>query len=157
MQLNTKKYDAFCSHIFDYACLKRKVYRYRRGSKLWKNCTGCIKNIFENNWWEDAYPSSCPPGSASGNKLQNLKKVWHILVTWQLAPSILFFFTKRQSQKGEHSPMIPPKYDPAHDVCCDNEEGDLGRCVVGMVTQISAPLLLKSTSNATDNVNNNTK
>ena len=32
------KYDAFCSHIFDYACLRRKTYRYRRGSKLWKNC-----------------------------------------------------------------------------------------------------------------------
>ena len=32
------KYDAFCSHIFDYACLVRKVYCYQRGSKLWKNC-----------------------------------------------------------------------------------------------------------------------
>ena len=28
------KYDAFCSHIFDYACLKRKAYCYRRGSKI---------------------------------------------------------------------------------------------------------------------------
>ena len=27
-------YDAFCSHIFGYACLRRKAYRYRRGSKL---------------------------------------------------------------------------------------------------------------------------
>ena len=26
MQLNTKKYDAFCSHIFDYACLKPGAY-----------------------------------------------------------------------------------------------------------------------------------
>ena len=32
------KYDAFCSHIFDYACLRRKAHCYRRGSKLWKNC-----------------------------------------------------------------------------------------------------------------------
>ena len=32
------KYDAFCLHIFDYACLKRKAYCNRRGSKLWKNC-----------------------------------------------------------------------------------------------------------------------
>ena len=32
------KYDAFCSCIFDYACLGRKAYCYRKGSKLWKNC-----------------------------------------------------------------------------------------------------------------------
>ena len=32
MQLHTKKYDAFCSHIFDYACIGRKAYRYPRGS-----------------------------------------------------------------------------------------------------------------------------
>ena len=31
------KYDAFCSHIFDYMYLRRKAYCYRRGSKLWKN------------------------------------------------------------------------------------------------------------------------
>ena len=22
----------------------------------------CMKNLFENGWWEDAYPSSYPPG-----------------------------------------------------------------------------------------------
>ena len=32
------KYDALCSHIFDYAYLRRKAYFFRRGSKLWKNC-----------------------------------------------------------------------------------------------------------------------
>ena len=32
------KYEAFCSHIFDYACLRRKAYCNRRGSRLWKNC-----------------------------------------------------------------------------------------------------------------------
>ena len=31
------KYDAFCSYIFDYACLRSKVFCYRRGWKLWKN------------------------------------------------------------------------------------------------------------------------
>ena len=36
MQLNTKKYNAFCSHIFDYACLRRKAYGSQRGSKLQK-------------------------------------------------------------------------------------------------------------------------
>ena len=30
------KYEAFCSHTFDYACLGRKAYCYRKGLKLWK-------------------------------------------------------------------------------------------------------------------------
>ena len=30
MQLNTQKYDAFCSHIFHYACLRRKAKPPRR-------------------------------------------------------------------------------------------------------------------------------
>ena len=32
------KYDTLCSHVFDYACFRRKAYPYGRGSKLWKNC-----------------------------------------------------------------------------------------------------------------------
>ena len=31
------KYDAFCSDIFDYACLRRKAYRYQKGLNLRKN------------------------------------------------------------------------------------------------------------------------
>ena len=34
----------------------------------------CIKNIFENGWWEDAYPSSYPFGFALGYKLQKPSK-----------------------------------------------------------------------------------
>ena len=34
----------------------------------------CIKNIFENGWWEDAYPSSFPSGFAPGHKLQKPPK-----------------------------------------------------------------------------------
>ena len=44
MQLNTKKHDAFCSHIFDYAVEEIRNYR--------KNIY--IKNIFENGWRKDA-------------------------------------------------------------------------------------------------------
>ena len=32
------KYDAFCSYIFDFACLGHKAHCHRKGSKLWKNC-----------------------------------------------------------------------------------------------------------------------
>ena len=31
------KYDAFCPHIFDYACLSRKSYCCRKDSKFEKN------------------------------------------------------------------------------------------------------------------------
>ena len=36
----------------------------------------CIKNIFENGWWEDAYSSSCsyPSGSVPGHKLEKPSK-----------------------------------------------------------------------------------
>ena len=33
-----------------------------------------IENVFENGWWEDAYPSSYPAGSAPGHKLQKPSK-----------------------------------------------------------------------------------
>ena len=41
------KYDAFCLHIFDYACLGRKACCYRRGSKLWKNCFHHLKTCLK--------------------------------------------------------------------------------------------------------------
>ena len=44
MQLNTKKYEAFCSHIFDYACLRRKAIKKVRNYRK----IAYIKNIFEN-------------------------------------------------------------------------------------------------------------
>ena len=40
------KYDAFCSHIFDCACLRRKAHCNRRGSRLWKNCIGLHQKTF---------------------------------------------------------------------------------------------------------------
>ena len=106
------KYDAFCSYSFDYAvdyaCLRRKNYRYRRGSKLWKNSINHIKNIFENGWWEDAYPSSYPRGSVLGHKLQKP------YIFQSLGPLILFFFTKRRRQNGgAMAQWPPPKYAPA--------------------------------------------
>ena len=35
-----------------------KAYRYQRGSEFGKILY--IKNVLENGWWEDAYPSSYP-------------------------------------------------------------------------------------------------
>ena len=39
---------AFCSYIFDYACLGRKAYCYQKSFKLWKNCSLFIKNMFKD-------------------------------------------------------------------------------------------------------------
>ena len=97
------KYDAFCSHIFDYACLKRKAYSYQKVRNYKKIV--CITNIFENGWWEDAYPLSFPSGSTPGHKLQ--KPPTNLAYRSHLAPLVLFLFTKRKSQKGGHGTMAP--------------------------------------------------
>ena len=58
-----------------------------------------IKNIFENGWWEDAYPSSYPlePPLAISYRTKTIKRVWF--------GTFNFFFTERHtpvpgSQKG---------------------------------------------------------
>ena len=55
-----------------------------------------IRNIFENGWWVDAYPSTYLPGSAPGISYENYQKSLAYL-----SPLILLFFTKRQKQKGK--------------------------------------------------------
>ena len=67
------KYDAFWSHIFNYACLRRKAYCYRRGSKLWKNCM-YKKHSWKwlVRWIHISHPQ--PPGSAPSHKLQTPSK-----------------------------------------------------------------------------------
>ena len=64
-----------------------------------------IKNIFENGWWEDAYPTSYPLAMTYRNHQKSL------VYFSPLAPLILFLFTKGQSQKGGgHGTMPSPKY-----------------------------------------------
>ena len=98
------KYDAFFSPIFDYACLRRKTYCYRRSSKLRKNCVH--QKVFENGWWEGACPSSYPPWSAPGHKPQK-PYIFQSLGTTNFA-----LFTKRWDQKGEAWHNASPKYAP---------------------------------------------
>ena len=65
-----------------------------------------IKNVFENSWWEDAYPSFYsldPPLAINyGNHQKSLAYFSH------LARLVLFFFTKRHSQKGGAMAQCPP-------------------------------------------------
>ena len=73
-----------------------------------------MKNVFENGWWEEAYPSSLPPGSARpwSYATETIKSLVYFS---HLAPLVLFFFTKKQSEKGGRGTeqCSPPKYAPA--------------------------------------------
>ena len=92
---------------------RRKTYCYKQALKLRKNCTGYIKNSFENGWWEDAYsPSSStypldPPLAICYKNHQNSLAYFS-----HLAPLILLFFTiytrQIESKGGEAWPNAPP-------------------------------------------------
>ena len=106
------KYDAFCSHIFNYACWRRKVYCYRRGLKLWKNC------IYQKYSWKrlvrwiqsihTPHPTPLDPPLAISYKSHQKSLAYFS----SLSP--LVFFTKRQSQKeeGGMAQCLTPKYVP---------------------------------------------
>ena len=64
-------YDVFCSHLFNYMYGVRLIAI--EGVRNYRKIV-CIKNIFENGWWKDAYPSSYPSGFAPGHKLQKPPK-----------------------------------------------------------------------------------
>ena len=51
------KYDAFCSHVFDVRADGVKLIAVEEVRNY-----GKIKNIVENGWLEDAYPSCYLPG-----------------------------------------------------------------------------------------------
>ena len=50
-----------------------------------------IKNIFENGWWEDAYPSSYLCGFAPGHKLQKPSKESGIFQSLGTINFVLFY------------------------------------------------------------------
>ena len=85
--------------------LWRKAYRYRRGSKLWKIVY--IKNIFENGWWEDAYPSTYLLGSTPSHKLQKPSKESGI---FQSLGTINFYYLLLKNRVKRGGP--PAKYEP---------------------------------------------
>ena len=58
-------YNAPCSHIFDYARLRRRAYCYQRSLKLWKNCVGpASKTILKMAGERMHTPYPTPPASA---------------------------------------------------------------------------------------------
>ena len=70
--------------------------------------------MFENGWWEYAYPSSYPSGFAPGHKLQKPLKESGIFQSHGTISIALFLFTKKQSERGAgawHN-RPAPKYAP---------------------------------------------
>ena len=58
-----------------------------------------IKNIFENGWWEEAYPSSCPPESVPGQKVQKPSKERGIFQLLGIINFVIFY--KKTESRGE--------------------------------------------------------
>ena len=75
-----------------------EVRNYEKIKKLYK--LAYIKTIFQNGWWEEAYPSSYPPGSAPGHNLQKPSNTLSLPYFNHLAPLTLLIVAKRQSKEG---------------------------------------------------------
>ena len=48
------KHDAFCLHIFNYACLLKQGLLLSKRFEIMEKKNLYIKSIFENGWWKDA-------------------------------------------------------------------------------------------------------
>ena len=61
-----------------------------------------IKNIFQNDWWEEAYPSSYPPPfrSAPGPKLQTLSKESGIFQSHGTINFVVFLLKDKVKRRG---------------------------------------------------------
>ena len=68
-----------------------------------------IKNIFQYDWWEEAYPSSYPPRSAPGHKLQKPSKESGIFQPHGTINFVNFLLKdkSRGKDRGEDGTMPP--------------------------------------------------
>ena len=103
-----RQVSAFCSHIFDCACLRRKAYCYQRASKLRKNCI--LQKAFlktADGRMHTPHPIPLDRSLAISCRSQ-LKSLAFKVYFSHLAPLILFFFTKKHSQKEGGMVQCPP-------------------------------------------------
>ena len=94
--------DAFCSHIFDYACLWRKAYiAIEEARNYGKSCTSKAFSKMAGGRMHTPSPThlDSPVAIIYKNHQISLAYLCH------LAPLYLFFFAKRQSHAF-------PKYAP---------------------------------------------
>ena len=105
------KYDAFCSHIFSYACLRRKAYfySYRREFEIIEELYAS-ENIFENGWWEDAYPSYYPTPLDSPLAISYRNHQKSLAYFSHLTPLeyCSYLLKGRVKKGGGHGTMAPP-------------------------------------------------
>ena len=70
----------------------------------------CIKNIIENGWWKDVYPSSYPLDSPLAVSYRNHQK--NLAYFSHLAPLQLFLFTTSRVKRGAWLNGPTSKYAP---------------------------------------------
>ena len=94
--------DAFCSHIFDYACLRRRAYSCRRGLKLSKYCVH--QKFFEmpggNIYTPTPSSFSLDPSLAISYRNHRKSRPYSIFQSLGTINIILFDCSKSPSQKG---------------------------------------------------------
>ena len=103
------KYDTFCSHIFNYVCLRCKAYSYRRGSKLWKKLYASkafLKMAGGRMHISHPNPVDLPLAISGRNHRKNLAYFSH------LAPLVLFCLLKGRVKKGAWHNGLAPEYAP---------------------------------------------
>ena len=101
------KHDAFCSHIFDYACLRRRlrliaIEEVRNHGKI----VTCTLKTFLKMAGGGCIPFIPPPGSAPGHKLQEQSKECGIFQALGTISFVLFY--KKENEKGGGHGTMPP-------------------------------------------------
>ena len=89
-----------------------------------------MKNIFENGWWEDAYPLSYPPGY----KLQKLSKESGI---FQSLGTINFVFLLKGRVKMRGHLTMHPKYASGYSLFKNWSEIWKRRCSVNFIISLT--------------------
>ena len=103
------KYDTLCSHIFNYACLKRKAYSYRIVSKLYKKLLYASKTFLKmagERIHIPHPPPMDPPWPMAISYRNHQKNLAHFS---HLAPLVLFVLLKdsiKRRKRGRMSPAL---------------------------------------------------
>ena len=125
------KYDAFCSHIFDYACLRRKASIAIEGVRDFGKIRIHQKHFCK--WLVGGcitYLSSYSPGSAPGHKLQKQSKECNMLQSLGTISFFFFLLKGRFKKGGRHGTISPPEYalntrkgkKQQNEKCCNMQE-----------------------------------
>ena len=95
------KYNAFCSHIFDYAFLTRNAYCFQRGSKLQKLVKLTSKTFLKMAGGKMHTPHPTPLHKALAISCRSYRTHQKSLALFShMAPLILFFLLKGKVKGG---------------------------------------------------------